>query len=164
VENQVNTFDYIDQKSISAWISEESEEEISQLTVGITYTLNLKVVESEGANMPGSLLAESLPKHGLETEWVVSSSNVELGTMTTDTLITSTAVKLKTIWAANFSLHIPIFGDSTSLQLQIIPKNANDASLSVLIYACGSLYRQFDIELNVISNNSGILSTACQLY
>ncbi len=50
---------------------------------------------------------------------------------------------------ARFSLRIPKQGDSRTEQLRIIPNSEENTYISVLIYADGELYRDFQIELAV---------------
>jgi len=163
--NTANTaFNEIDKKLIGAWISEESDEELSSLIVGNVYTLNLNFSVSEVGSIAGSSLPESLPKLGLDTIWVLSSSTVQLKTKSTSVFSKGTFIKgsKKTVWSENFSLFVPIYGDSGIVQLDIKPINLENASISVLIYALGNLYRQFDIELDVkYPNLEKQLSLSC---
>jgi hypothetical protein len=147
-----NTFSEIDKKLIEVWINEEADEEASLLQVGNTYTLNLKLSVSELGNLPGGILSESFAQQGLDTEWILSSSSVQFKRKNNNTFLKGTPIigSNQTVWTESFSLYVPIYGDSKTVQLDIKPVIAEDVYISVLIYAKGNLYRQFDIELNVV--------------
>ncbi|WP_292875717.1 hypothetical protein [Nostoc sp. NMS1] len=143
-----SVFSQIDKKLIEVWINEESP----LLTVGNTYTLNFNLSVPERGNIHGDIFSELLPQQGLDTEWVLSSSTVQLKAKTSNMFLEGIPIKgsNKTVWTENFSLYVPIYGDSKTVQLDIKPVFAKNVYISVLIYANGNLYRQFDIELDVV--------------
>jgi len=140
----------IDKKIISAWISESEEVDTNQVILGKTYILNLQMVD----DVPGSIPNSEIDESGLDTEWVVSSSTVELTSINpdmSDIIVRSKQIDSKTLWKANFSLNIPVFGNSKVSQFKITPKvTEKNASILVLIYALGEIYRQFNIQLGVV--------------
>ena len=157
----INLIGLIDEKDINAWIEEiDSEKDIDTLILEKPYTLKLKVCASAqevitkelAQQVPEGFFDSSKLKKGLDTEWVVSSSTVRLAkAINTDTqpCLTTTKIPNGNVWAAKFSIFIPIYGDSAVFPIQVIPTTTENASLSVLIYACGDLYCSCDIEFNV---------------
>ena len=135
LDNSVNNiFSEIDKELIEMWINEEADEEPSLLTVRNTYTLNLNLSVSKLGNIPGGILSESFTQQGLDTEWVVSSSTVQLKTKTTNAFLEGIPIRgsNKTVWTENFSLYVPIYGDSKTVQLDIKPVVAENVYISVL--------------------------------
>jgi hypothetical protein len=156
----------IDRKEISVKINKVAIER-EKLILGKSYNVSFKVFEPEelasqkdfDREVLEKLLAKFNIKKGLNTEWVVSSSTVKLeAAINTELSLTTNEINQGTVWAAKFPLYIPIYGDSTVFPLKITPKVVQDASLSILIYACGDLYCQLEIPLNVVSPTSELLS------
>ncbi len=165
-KEDINLLSRIDQKEISVKINQVAIEQ-KQLFLAESYNVNFQVFEPEelasqknfAQEICEKLLASFNIKKGLDTEWVVSSSTVKLeAAINTELSLNTTEISQGTVWAAKFPLYIPIYGDSTVFPLKITPKVVQDASLSVLIYACGELYCQLEIPLNVVSSTSELLS------
>ena len=165
-KEDINLLSRIDRKKISVKINKVAIEQ-KKLISGESYNVNFQVFEPEelasqkdfAQEVFEKLLASFDLKKGLDTEWVVSSSTVELeAANNTKQSLTATKISQGTVWAAKFPLYIPIYGDSKVFPLKINPQVVQDASLSVLIYACGDLYCQLEIPLNVVSPMSELLS------
>ena len=165
-KEDINLLSRIDKKEISVKINKVPIEQ-KKLFLGESYNVNFQVFEPEELASQKDFSQEVLEKlcaifnhkKGLDTEWVISSSTVKLeAAINTELSLTTTKISQGTVWAAKFPLYIPIYGDSIVFPLKIIPKVAQDASLSVLIYACGDIYCQLEIPLNVVSPTSELLS------
>lgn len=169
-KEDINLLSRIDQKEISIKINKVAIER-EELILEESYNINFQVFEPEELASQKDffqkglekLLASFNIKKGLDTEWVVSSSTVKLeAANNTKPSLTTTEISQGTVWAAKFPLYISIYGDSAVFPLKITPKVVQDASLSVLIYACGDLYCQLEIALNVVSPRLELLSeVAC---
>ena len=144
------------ERHISSWISERPEGLREPLRVDEIYTLNFKVGQPVQASIisgPDTVIpAEDVPPEGLATEWVVTTTTVELAVMTPDTLLTSIPVDNATAWIGRFPMVIPIEGDSPVMQLRIIPRTSQNPSLDVVIYAQRELYRRFTVRLIVVES------------
>lgn len=149
------------EKSISAWIGGRSVDSARPLTAGDTYILNFKVgnpVENNLFSGPETQVNPlDIPEGGLNTEWVVNSSTVEITSLSTDAQITCMPSGDVRTWSARFPLRIPKEGESSVAQLKITPRASDDVQLDVLIYVSRNtnsqgkreLYRQFVVKLAV---------------
>lgn len=141
------------ERHISVWINERPEGPKKTLQVGQVYTLNFKVGQPVQASLvsgPETIVPSSdVPPEGLPTEWVITSSTVELAEVTSDTFVTNLPLDGTTAWMARFSLLIPKEGESAVPQLLISPRSARNTCLNVVIYAKREIYRQFTVQLAV---------------
>jgi hypothetical protein len=139
------------ERHISVWISERPEGLKKPLQVGEVYTLNFKVGQPVQASLlsgPEAIVPSSdVPPEGLPTEWVITSSTVELAEVTPDTFVTNLPLDGTTVWMARFSLLIPKEEESAVPQLLITPRSARNTGLNVVIYAKKEIYRQFTVQL-----------------
>jgi small subunit ribosomal protein S1 len=144
----------IDRKHINAWISEISNEVKESLIVDQAYTLNFLVgdfVENNLVNAP-PISIQDIPESGLNTDWVISSSTVTIAEAFKDSIVSITATKIdsKTVWLARFPLQMFRHKESEVRQLKIVPITSDNVNLTVLVFAGATLYRQFDVNLDVI--------------
>jgi hypothetical protein len=108
----------ISERRISVWVSERSEGPNAPLIVDESYTLNFKVgrpVQASLISGPETEIPPSdVPRGGLETEWVISSTTVELVPLTPEASTASTPTGSSVMWTAALPLRIPEQGDSSS--------------------------------------------------
>src|SRR5262249_16910819 len=133
-------------KRINAWIAREEDEVDKPLTLHQNYILNLSVgraiIDSMLKSGDADVTDSDIPDEGLRTDWVMTSNNVALEAMSNDREMKS--------WETRFSLHIPRSGDSEIQHIHIRPLTLADPEIQTIIFARGSLYRQFKIELSVV--------------
>ena len=146
------------ERRISVWIKEQSLKSSKQLWLNETYILNFKVgqaVRNSLIDGPETLVSPSdIPEAGLPTQWIVTSSTVELAAITSDTNISVETINNQNIWSAIFPLHIPKEGESAVIELNITPRIAIDAHLQILIYVGKEVYRQLKVELDVVDKQT----------
>jgi hypothetical protein len=143
-------------RRFNAWVAERTGVDAGKpLVVAKTYTLKLNV----GWPMAGSLIESAdavvteseIPEEGLDTTWFLSSKNVEMGASPDDPNVKAEKNISLDGWKAEFSLHIPKEYFSDARVLLITPRATEDAEISIVILARGTLYRQFNIELKVVA-------------
>jgi hypothetical protein len=141
------------ERHVSIWISERTEDPVMKIRPGETCTLNFRVGEPVRTSLvdgPDTVIpAEDVPEHGLETEWVVTSEDVQLARSTPNTAVTEAVFEGRQVWTARFALLIPRSGDSATAQLMVTPRRAGEARLDVLINVRGEIYREFKVRLQV---------------
>jgi hypothetical protein len=142
------------ERHISVWISERMDNPFMPLRLGDQYTLNLKIGEAVLASllkdMDTKVPPSEVPREGLKTCWVITSSTMELAALTDRTTATvSDATGSIRVWSAQFPLELPYEGDSEISQLKVTPRVANGAGFEVLIYVRQEIYRQFSVKLAV---------------
>ncbi|HYP28239.1 MAG TPA: CHAT domain-containing protein [Blastocatellia bacterium] len=148
------------ERRISAWISDRPGPSHGPLKAGEACTLSFKVgnpvkqslIAGPGAAVPSA----DIPDAGLGTEWVVTSSTVELAALSPDTVTESIRADGSVMWSARFPLHIPKEGESRVIDLGITPQSGAGAQLDVIIYARREIYRQFKVELDVAGKRGAI--------
>ena len=140
------------ERQISIWLSDRMDDRTLPLSLDETYELNVKV----GSPVQGSLAegntrvpSSDVPPDGLETHWVVTSSQVEFASGSPQITVTSTQIEGATIWAAKFSLLIPYDGESDILRFSIMPRLAQGTQLNVLVFVGQQLYRELSVRLTV---------------
>lgn len=95
----------------------------------------------------GNTAISDIPKGGLKTRWVVTSTDVELSVSET----TCSVEKVRNTWVAGFDLDIPESGPSETKEIRFV-SNEGDGHLLVTIYAVGprntrELYREITVRL-----------------
>ena len=141
------------ERRINVWVGEHDEGLQGPLHVGVVYPLNFMV----GEPVVGSLVAgpegvvpqSDVPPEGLETDWVVLSSDVEFFPPTADAPVTVSKITTSTVWTAAFRLQIPFKGNSAIAQVLAKPRRTGVARLQILLYARSELYRQLAVELPI---------------
>lgn len=142
-------------RRFNAWVAERvGVNDVKPLAVAETYTLKLNV----GWPMVGSLIKSAdavvteseIPEEGLDTVWFLSSKNVELSVSPNEPNVKVEKNSSRDGWRADFTLHIPKKLFSEARELLITPTAVEDAEISIVILARGTLYRQFNIELKVV--------------
>jgi len=143
----------IQYKRINAWIARREGEANEPLTLRWTYILKFSVgraiAESLIKTADANILVSDIPEQGLDTDWVIVSSTVMLETAPHDPEVKA-AEQSPDTWRAQFSLHVPKSGESEIRQLRITPLTMEHPEIQIVIFARGSLYRQFKIELSVV--------------
>lgn len=141
------------ERQVSVWISEMAEDPVKPVRLGQTCTLNFRVGEPVRNSLVDGqdtvIPPEDVPEHGLQTEWVVTSEDVQLAQGTSDTAVTEAVFEGRPVWTARFELLIPRSGDSTTPQLMATPRRASEPRLDVLINVRGEIYREFKVRLHV---------------
>jgi serine/threonine protein kinase len=139
----------IPDRRASFWISERGPDSRVPLTKGDSYTGNFRI----GSPVPSSLLTDEqaripnsdVPPEGLQTSWVISSSNIQF-----ESIDASTVVKRNSLATGNmsvrFSLTIPGSGDSKTIQFRLRPLTLG-ASFIAYVYVRNELYREFHVNL-----------------
>lgn len=145
------------EKHINAWISERTTDPRQPLELSKRYTLNLGVgapittslIESDGAKIP----AADLRGGGLQTEWVIRTSDFELSSADAKVELPAILLTPPKRWEAKFPLWIPEDGESEVRRLFITPLVSRTSRLELLIYAVkesrAELYRKLSIEVPV---------------
>jgi hypothetical protein len=142
-------------RRINAWIFETEGSEDRRLTRGETYTLNINVGKPHSASLVppevSDVASDDIPPQGLQTEWVITSKYVLLSAAPAEDTVKFHHGSDPLSTAATFSLLIPASGDSLTRRLRVTATSnvAGEADLSVIIFAHGTLFRQFRIELNI---------------
>jgi signal transduction histidine kinase/ActR/RegA family two-component response regulator len=163
-------------KRISASIDERASEPDTPLVVGDTYTLSLRVgmgeVSGELIVSPDAVVPPSdIPEGGLETTWLVKSSNVELAISEGDADMMVKKDDSSRSYLATFALRIPEHGPSHVRKLLVTPRVAEGARLDITIFVRlqtqyseeQRVYRQFRVELNVVEGEGGGRPTAARV-
>jgi hypothetical protein len=142
----------LDTRTINAWVGERNFPSLKRLIVGEAYWLHFQIGQVGDSTLiyavRSSLPNIDIPDEGMDTEWTVLSATVEIqDSMGNHVLINAPSANSANVWNAHFKLHLPSMGDSPVQSLRIIPRQSVNASISVIIYARGELYRQFDVVL-----------------
>jgi peptidoglycan L-alanyl-D-glutamate endopeptidase CwlK len=140
------------ERQISIWVSERMDGLRLPLRLGETYEVNFKVGSPMQGNLAqgnASVPASDVPPRGLQTDWVVTSSEVEFAS--DDPRITTTSIRVATatIWTAKFSLLVPYVGDSDIPRFKITPRSAQETQLNVTVFVGQQSYRQLMVRLEV---------------
>jgi phycocyanin beta chain len=137
----------IDSKQVSAWISQEDGTELQEpLVVGTTYALNLRLAQDPGPS--STEVSEFYSPDSIDTQWIVTSSSVELEEKTTAIeSISTTKLDSQTVWSVE--LFVPVvLREKPTISLKITPKKT-DPLVTVLIFIYEKLYWQFSLRLTV---------------
>jgi hypothetical protein len=140
-------------RQINAWIEECAADPGYRLVVGEGYSLHLQI----GRPRPDSLIsgpdaavpAEDVPAAGLATEWVVTSRDVEISSLSQEVVATDPSVEGAGVWTARFGLHVPFDGDSAVRSLRIVPRTLGEAHVCIAVYVGRELYRRVTIRLKI---------------
>lgn len=140
-------------KKLSVWVSERENSPFVPLVKEETYILNFKAGNENKFNLLNYLdsqVAESdIPEEGLETEWLVSTKNIELNAVSSDVSINEIKVGDSLSQTATFNLKILKSAESKIIQLNITPRATEDTNLHIIVSARNGIYRQFLVDLNV---------------
>jgi hypothetical protein len=143
------------ERRINVWVGGREEAVPGAVLVGQTFTLNFMVGQPVAASLvtgPGGAVPRSdVPPEGLETDWVVFSSDVEFPSSSPGVSAAATIVDNSTVWTAAFRLRIPFAGNSAVVQVPATPRRDDPAHFRVLIYARSELYRELTIALKVLA-------------
>ncbi|MFI6074627.1 tetratricopeptide repeat protein [Actinoplanes sp. NPDC051343] len=142
---------------INVWVDERPPDSAIPLVARHRYTLAFRV----GAPQPGNLglgireIPRSIiPPGGLETSWIVASTDVALspvsGQSYTGNFDVASAGDV-TQWMASFALTVPSAGDSDDRRLAIVPLDPGQARIDVSVCVNGDEYRRLTVELEVAS-------------
>jgi hypothetical protein len=140
-------------KEISAWVEERADGSSEPLVVDEPYTLSFKV----GSPVTGSLLSgqdtgvreSDIPERGLYTTWTITSSSVELQSISSEVMVRTRESAAEPSWAARFNLNVGREMDSDTVKIRIIPRRNDLAQLNILIDVFGDPWREFTIDLSV---------------
>jgi CHAT domain len=103
---------------------------VRQFETGRDYHLKFRVGKFDPHNLAsGDLTITAVPSGGLQTHWVVSTTDVQLATVSASAIVR----KVGQTWTAEFDIFIPETGESPTESIGI-KMNSLPASLSVLIY------------------------------
>jgi hypothetical protein len=120
----------------------------SKFAQGERYILRLSVNFPTNLNLAeGDTAISDIPEGGLNTYWVVTSTNVELITLPA----TCRVDKVGQTWVGRFDLHIPEKDPSEVKEISFLG-NENGGALLITIYAVGrdgvrELYRELTVSL-----------------
>lgn len=141
------------ERQINIWIGDDPHTTSATLTEGMLSPINFMVGEAVPASaITGSdvqIPDSDVPVGGLDTSWVVLSSDLELAASSPGTSAESGENSGTPLWTAKFDLHIPHEGNSGTVQLTARALNPDIGHLSVLIFAGAELYRQVTVALHV---------------
>ncbi|HEX2641887.1 MAG TPA: CHAT domain-containing protein [Thermoanaerobaculia bacterium] len=144
-----------DEFRINVWIAERTVNKSLPLDLGEAYSLLFQYSQPLSQSLvsgPQTLIPlEDIPETGLDTEWIVVSSDLEISA--SEPGIEVKAMPAPAVWSARFSLRIPRRGASEQRALTIRPRSG-PAKVSILIYALSpkgrrELYRELDLTLAV---------------
>ena len=129
-------------RQINTWIEERAAE---------SYKVCLQVGRPRQESLTSGPEAEvpdrDVPPAGLDTEWVVTSPDVELQSVSSEVAVSGPRPGGAPLWTARFRLLIPADSDSEIRVLRVLPRTATDARLCVAIYTGQELYRQLTVRL-----------------
>jgi hypothetical protein len=149
------------ERRINIWIAEREQERSRPLRLGEPYSLRFQFAQPRASSLvsgPQTLIPQAdIPDAGLETEWVVTSSEVEMTSGSPEVQVTSTSDPA--IWTARFALRISLQGDSDTRTVTIRP-HSGPALMSVAVFAhfAGGrreLYRELALKLAVEVGEDG---------
>lgn len=92
-----------------------------------------------------------VPTTGLDTRWVISSTDLALASVSPDTSVEVGENDGKAEWSATFTLHIPAQGNSYEAVLLATALTREVGRLNVLMYTGAELYRQLTVAFAVRS-------------
>lgn len=121
---------------------------VTRFDKGVTYRLRCRVGAPTAGNLAaGDTAVEQVPKGGLNTRWVITSSNVEFVPALTEFKVE----RVGNTWRAEFDLLIPEVGESESREIAVLgPDGPGDLLASIYTLAAdGSreLYREVTVSL-----------------
>ena len=155
------------ERHINAWIPGRGADGMRHAPLKATgsYELHLNV----GALRASGLIHgetrvqdDGIPPEGLETQWTLTSSTVELeaGEGQDEVVVQEGPDGVMT---ARFDLLIPNHGESELRALRITPRAGQAAEIEAIIFARGDIYRQFAVRLSVLGASDAKRSTAARL-
>jgi hypothetical protein len=121
---------------------------VDRFNKGETYRLRCRVDAPAAGNLVvGDFAVEHIPESGLETRWVITSSNVEF----IPALTRFKVEKVGNIWRAEFDLLIPPKGASETRELVVAgPEGPGDLQVALYTLAADEsreLYREVTVDL-----------------
>ena len=144
-----------EERRINVWLAERDEASRRPLCPQETYSLCFQFAQPRISSLVSGpqteIPAADIPDAGLETEWAVTSSEVELLPSSSDVRVTAAGPSGP--WTARFSLLIPSQGDSLVRTLKIRPLS-NSARVSIAVSArfpsgLREHYRDLELTLEV---------------
>ena len=120
------------------------------LKLGTASVLRIKVGNPLARNLlAGDVVVppSDIPPEGLDTDWTVSSADLEFHSTAQAAPIESAEGLPGS--AVHFPLHVPATGDSATMKLPFTPSRVGVADIQIRIHARGALYRSLSAEVEV---------------
>ena len=140
---------------INIWVGERKNNPTIPLSARQRYTLVFRVGLPHPGNIaqgPREIPRDAIPREGLATNWVVSSTHVAFSTDSEE----DTGIRVDTAdsggtaqWMASFQLTVPPRGNSEERRLAIVPLIEGRARIEVAVSIADDLYRWLTIDLAV---------------
>jgi tetratricopeptide (TPR) repeat protein len=138
---------------INIWVHEREDAPAVPLVARQPYTLMFQVGMPRPASAAAgdrSIPRSEIPDEGLDTAWVISSTNVAMSaTPESAVAVRVAAAGTGSQWMATFDLTVPRHGDSDARSITILPLVETSVRLDVSVHVNGDLYRRLTVDLDV---------------